>query len=48
MEQAETRSKMGQLTLGMRPARIGIRNYVQGASIPSKRIILLTVLLASS
>jgi hypothetical protein len=26
MGQAETRSKMGQLTLGLRPARIGIRN----------------------
>jgi hypothetical protein len=28
--------KIGELTLGKRPARIGIRNYVQGATIPSK------------
>ncbi len=28
--------KMGQLTLGKRPARMGIRNYALGATIPSK------------
>ncbi len=28
--------KMGQLTLGKRPAKTGIGNYVQGATIPNK------------
>ncbi len=28
--------KMGQLTLGKRPARMGIRNYIEGATNPSK------------
>ncbi len=26
----------GQLTLGKRPARMGIRNHVQGAAVPCK------------
>jgi hypothetical protein len=29
------------LTLGKRKARIGIRNYVQGATIPYKGIFLI-------
>jgi hypothetical protein len=32
--------KNGQLTLSMGPARMGIRDYVQGATIPSKRVDL--------
>jgi hypothetical protein len=32
--------KMGQLTLGKRPARMGIRNCVQGATIPIKGFLL--------
>ncbi len=38
---AEKRYKMRQLTLGMRPARIGIPNYVQGALIPRRRFFFL-------
>ncbi len=34
-------TEMGQLTLGKRKARIGIHNYVQGATIPRKGIFLL-------
>jgi hypothetical protein len=29
---------MGQLTLNQRPARMWIHNYVQGATIPGKRV----------